>query len=259
MIAAINMQWQNHIHRRRGRHRDHHHHHHRHHHHHLQPTSNNQRRCLGHDLGGQRGSQEPFERKHVVIVMDATKEFSVETLEWVLKNIPLETCCTITLFGVKPWLTFVFSCKTDTDIWTMNIEDLLNMKGTDEWKNDARSQKAQALVDLCLKYGVAPQIESGQGFPKRLLVLERITSAYATWVVFDRHHNKKHIEYVAKKVPCNILVMNNNGEADMIRGRSTTFESNDDSPTTLFTSSTIPTPKLMLSDQYKRILNHTNA
>ncbi|KVH91714.1 hypothetical protein Ccrd_006248 [Cynara cardunculus var. scolymus] len=144
MIAAINMQWQNHIHRRRSRNRCRHGDHH-HHHQHLQPTSNNKRRCLGHDLGGPRGSREPFERKHVVIVMDATKEFSVETLEWVLKNIALETCCTITL---------LVSCKTDTDIWTMNIEDLLSMKDTNEWKNDPRCQKAQGLVDLCLKYGV---------------------------------------------------------------------------------------------------------
>ncbi|KAL7594908.1 uncharacterized protein LOC111918080 [Lactuca sativa] len=128
------------------------------------------------------------------------------------------------------------------------------MKDTEEWKNDVRCQKAQQLVDLCIEYGVAPRIEIRQGFPKRLLVLEEITSAYATWVVFDRHHNKKHIEYIiAKKVPCNILVMNNKGEADMIRGRSTTFESNDEIPT--FTPSTIPTPTLMLSDEYKKILN----
>ncbi|KAJ9536954.1 hypothetical protein OSB04_029687 [Centaurea solstitialis] len=235
MIAAINMQWQNHIHRRR-RHKD------RHCHHHVQPTS--KRRCLGDDLCGPRGSREPFERKHVVIVMDGTKEFSVETLEWVLKNIALEACCTITLLGVKPWLTFVFSCKADTDIWTMNIEDLLNRKDTEEWKNDPRSQKAQALVDLCLKYGVMIQLHN---------------FSYIDFVnLIYRHHNKKHIEYVAKKVPCNILVMNNNGEADMIRGRSTTFESNDDSPS-LFSSSTIPTPKLILSHQYKRMLNHTSA
>lgn len=72
-----------------------------------------------------------------------------------------------------------------------------------------------------------------------------------------RHHNKKHIEYVAKKVPCNILVMNNNRDADMIKVHSTSFESNDES-CTMFTPSTIPTPKLMLSDEYKRKLQITS-
>ncbi|KAL8238898.1 hypothetical protein R6Q59_015465 [Mikania micrantha] len=256
MIATLNMQPQNHIHQLR--HNSHHRNHHRRcqNHHHKQPTLNQHRKCLGYDFGP-RESHEQYKRKHVVIVMDAIKEFSVETLEWVLKNIALDTCCKITLLGVKPWLTFVFSCKTETDIWTMNIKDLLNMRNTDEWKNDIRGQKAQELVNLCLKYGVTPQIESGQGFPKRLLVLERIASAYAKWVVFDKHHNKKHIEYVAKKVPCNILVMNSNGEADMIKGHSTNFESNDESPM-IFSTSTIPTPKLMLSDEFKRKLMITS-
>ncbi|KAI3690025.1 hypothetical protein L2E82_47999 [Cichorium intybus] len=243
-IKYARCQWQNHLHRRRHGRR----------HHHLQPPLNN-RRCLGHDFGP-RESQKPFEKKHVVIVMDATKEFSVETLVWVLKNMGLGTCCKVTLLGVKPWIPFAYSCKTDTDIWTLNTEDLLSMKDTEEWKNDVRYQKAQRLVDICMEYKVAPRIEIGQGPPKRLLVLERITSAYATWVVFDRHHNKKHIEYIAKKVPCNILVMNNKGEADMIRGRSTTFESNEEIPS--FTPSTIPTPTLMLSDNYKKILNITS-
>ncbi|XP_035838432.1 uncharacterized protein LOC118485976 [Helianthus annuus] len=189
--------------------------------------------------------------------MDATKEFSVETLKWVLENIELDSSCTITLLGIKPWLTFVFSCKTETDIWKMSMEDLLNMRDTDEWRNDIRYQKAQELVNLCLKYKVTPHIESGQGFPKHLLVLERIASAYATWVVFDRHHNKKDIECIAKKVPCNVLAMNNNGEAELIDGYST-FESNDESPM-IFTTSTIPTPQLMLSDEYKRKLRVTST
>ncbi|KAK9067907.1 hypothetical protein SSX86_012018 [Deinandra increscens subsp. villosa] len=204
---------------------------------------------------GPRESHESSGRKHVVIVMNAMKEFSVATLEWVLQNIELDASCTITLLGVKPWLTYVFSCKTETDVWTANMKDLLNMKDTDEWKCSLRCQKAQELVNLCLKYGVTPQIKTEQGFPKRLLVLDRVAKAYATWVVFDRHHKKKHIEHVAKKVPCNILVMNNNGEADMIKGRST-FDSTDES-LILFPASTIPTPQLILSDEYKRILNIT--
>lgn len=73
-----------------------------------------------------------------------------------------------------------------------------------------------------------------------------------------RHHSKKHIDYVAKKVPCNILVMNNKGEADMIKGRTTTFDSDDERSET-FTSSTIPTPTVMLSDECKRRLNPASA
>lgn len=71
-------------------------------------TADQPRKCLGDDFGP-RESQEQHKRKHVVIVMDALKDFTVETLEWVLKNIVLDASCSITLLGVKPWLTFV--CK----------------------------------------------------------------------------------------------------------------------------------------------------
>lgn len=91
------MQWKNHKHRHHGRHNNHHH---------PQPPSNHHRRCLGRDLS-RRESDESFEGKHVVIVMDAMKVFTVNTLEWVIKNIVLDSSCTITLLGVKPWLNFV--------------------------------------------------------------------------------------------------------------------------------------------------------
>lgn len=45
--------------------------------------------------------------KHVVVVMDALKEFSMEPLEWVLKNVAVglgAAPCIVTLLGVMPWL-----------------------------------------------------------------------------------------------------------------------------------------------------------
>lgn len=41
--------------------------------------------------------------KHVVIVMDAMREFTTEPLEWALKNV-IEVGCIVTLVGVMPWL-----------------------------------------------------------------------------------------------------------------------------------------------------------
>ncbi|KAI3828707.1 hypothetical protein L1987_02816 [Smallanthus sonchifolius] len=151
----------------------------------------------------------------------------VEPFEWVLKNIALDTGFRFTFFGVNLGPTFVSSCKTETDIW-----------------NDIRCQKDQALVDLVLNYKIG------------LLALGRSPSAYEPWVVFDRHHNNKHNEYVAKQVPCNILVMSSNGDAAGIKGSSTTSESNDESPI-MFSTFTIPAPKFMLSDECKRKLQIT--
>lgn len=42
--------------------------------------------------------------KHVLIVMDALKEFSIEPLEWTLKNVALKSCSSVTIIGTMPWL-----------------------------------------------------------------------------------------------------------------------------------------------------------
>lgn len=46
---------------------------------------------------------------HVVIVMDAMKEFNSESLEWALKNV-IATGSVITLLGVMPWLNIPCEC-----------------------------------------------------------------------------------------------------------------------------------------------------
>ena len=95
----------------------------------------------------------------------------------------------------------------------LEFEDLINSKEKPELKTDAKYLKLQAVVDLCKKYEVpdtspikpfdllmfqnsdstnmhvtqvVPQKEVVMGFPLRLLVLERIISLHATWVIFDR-------------------------------------------------------------------------
>lgn len=74
---------------------------------------------------------------------------------------------------------------------------------------------------------VVPEIVTEMGHPIRLLVVEQISSLHATLVVFDRHHHKKYIEYYAEKIPCNMVVMNDNGDVDLIKKR-TTFQTEVD-------------------------------
>lgn len=59
----------------------------------------NKKRTLAHDP---LSLESPGSTKHVVIVMDALKEFTTEILEWVLENI-FEAGGTVTLLGVTPW------------------------------------------------------------------------------------------------------------------------------------------------------------
>ncbi|KAL7164868.1 hypothetical protein ACSBR2_040707 [Camellia fascicularis] len=189
--------------------------------------------------------------KHVVVVMDALKEFTMEPLEWVLKNIALEASCSVTLLGVTPWLNIPLSSKTWSDVWTMDLEDLLSIPEKTEWKSDSKYQKVQKLIDLCQQYGVKLQMRAEMGYPLQLIVVEQIISLHATLVVFDRHHHR-YSEYYAQRIPCNMVMMNEDGEVDMIKGRSLIDNVDPNTPEESPVSSA-PTPTLIIAEHLKRI------
>jgi hypothetical protein len=153
---------------------------------------------------------------HVVIVMDAMKEFSSESLEWALKNLIAATGSVITLLGVMPWLNIPLSVKTWLDLWSVELEELSFVRERSEWKNDVKYVRLQTVVDLCRNYGVLLEKKVVMGYPSRPLVVEKIASLHATWVVFDRHQ-KKNSEFYAQKIKCNMVVVNEEGEIDFIR------------------------------------------
>ncbi|XP_071918377.1 uncharacterized protein [Coffea arabica] len=189
--------------------------------------------------------------KQVVIVMDGLKEFSMEPLEWVLKNVAdgASPSCTVTLLGVLPWLNIPLSSKIWSDIWSIYLDDLWMIK---EWKNDSKYHKVRVLLDICQHYGVELEIRTEMGHPLHLLVVEQISSLRATLVVFDRHHGSKHIDYYAEKLPFNMVKMKEDGEVDMIRGRSR-IDSEEGTPA--YDPSCIMAPsKVIFSEPIKKLL-----
>ncbi|PON87412.1 hypothetical protein TorRG33x02_167650 [Trema orientale] len=190
---------------------------------------------------------------HVVIVMDGLKEFTTGLVEWVLENIINCSGCVITLIGVMPWLNIPLSTKTWLDVWPVELEQLAKER-SECIKSEFKYLKLKAVIDLCRSYGVVLQKKVVMGYPSRLLVVEQIISLGATLVVFDRHQ-KNDTEFFAKKIPCNIVVMNENGEMDMIKGRSTIESSGEMSSSTPGESpALVPTPKLIISEQLKGLI-----
>ncbi|CAN4128157.1 unnamed protein product [Withania somnifera] len=129
--------------------------------------------------------------KHVLIVMDALKEFSIEPLEWALKRIALKSCCRVTILGMMPWLNIPLSAKTWSDIWSVDFQELSMIREKrDQWRSSeyAKYHKVQYLIDLCEKYGVEPKMRTEMGHPLKLLVADLVTSLQPTLVVFDRYY-----------------------------------------------------------------------
>ncbi|KAK6262719.1 hypothetical protein QUC31_008535 [Theobroma cacao] len=191
--------------------------------------------------------------KHAVIVMDGLKEFTTELLEWVLENI-IASGHIVTLLGFMPWLNIPLFSKTWQDVWMLEFEHLSLIKEKNEWKNDAKYLKLQAVLDLCRKHGVVPQKEIVMGYPLPLLVVERIISLRATWVVFDSNRElRKNREFFAEKIPCNMVMMSEEGDMDMIKGRPM-IDSGEHTPSDQSPGSLAPTPLVIYSEPLKRIL-----
>ncbi|OMO77303.1 hypothetical protein CCACVL1_15101 [Corchorus capsularis] len=187
--------------------------------------------------------------KHVVIVMDGLKEFTTELLEWVLENL-IAAGHKVTLLGYMPWMPIPLSIKTWQHVWMADFEHLSQMKEKNEWKNDPRYLKLQSVLDLCKKHRVVPQKEVVMGYPIPLLLVERIISLRATWVIFDRNLRKNR-EYFAERIPCNMGMMSEEGYMDMIKGRPM-IDCEEHTPSE--SPALVPTPQVIISKPLKRIM-----
>ncbi|PKI57126.1 uncharacterized protein LOC116206646 [Punica granatum] len=198
--------------------------------------------------------------KHVVVVMDGMRGFTTETLKWALENL-IPAGCTVTLLGVMPYLNIPLSTKTWLDVWTVELEDSMVVGGqaiTEEWRNDVKYLKLKAAFDLCKKHGVVPHKEVVMGCPQRLRVVEKITSLHATCVVFDRHL-RKNIEFYMERIPCKMVMMNQNGGGIMIKSRSLASSPVIDSLRSSPTQSPTPTVAFLISELLRRILEQRSS
>ncbi|RVW50003.1 hypothetical protein CK203_082288 [Vitis vinifera] len=192
----------------------------------------NKKRTLAHDP---LSLESPGSTKHVVIVMDALKEFTTEILEWVLENI-FEAGGTVTLLGVTPW--------PNIPSWGLGLEHI--QRSQIFYPKDGL-MATSAIDKKPINDLAVPQIKVAMGYPVRSVVIKQIISLHATWVVFDRNH-QKYREFYASKVPCNMVVMNDEGGFDMIKGRAMINDGDTPGESPL---SLAPTPKVVLSEQLK--------
>lgn len=67
------------------------------------------RKALLDDLMLQESPGSMNRARHVIIVMDAMKEFTTEPLEWALQNV-IKAGSVVILLGVMPWLNIPRTC-----------------------------------------------------------------------------------------------------------------------------------------------------
>ncbi|CAI0397729.1 unnamed protein product [Linum tenue] len=192
---------------------------------------------------GSRGSC-----KHVVIVMDALKEFSMEPLQWALDCV-IEAGCSVTLLGVLPWIPFPFSCKIGLDVWRHVLEDMRGLMGRKSGaRNDPKKhQKIRGIMDLCKQKQVVPLMKVAMGHPFKLVVLEQTTSLHATFVVLDRHL-RRHKAFFEERLPSSAVMMNRHGGVDVIKIKART-DGFDSTVTGESSATIVRTPEVILSEE----------
>ncbi|WCJ27513.1 hypothetical protein M5689_009251 [Euphorbia peplus] len=228
----------------------------------IESTSNDIRLRVSMDMVRHRERER--EIRHVVIVMDALKGFSLEPLQWTLDHLITTTTThahhysTITLLGVMPWIPFALSCKTWLDVWTYDdVGDLSAFKAkptpstSTKTTHTSKHHKIQEVIHLCHQKGVVPCIKVAMGHPLRLVVLEQTTNLHASFVVLDRHLRKNRT-FFQERLPSSVVMMKTDGEVDMLRARPPNDSSCDttpqQSPATL-----ISTPEVILSHAFSQL------
>lgn len=189
--------------------------------------------------------------RHVVIVMDALSEFSMEPLQWALANV-IQSGCTVTLLGVMPYLPLVLALKTWLDVWMFDLGDLSALlKDRSEWRNDVKYQKIRGIIEICEEKGVVPCMRVAMGHPLKLMVLEQTTSLHATLVVLDRRLRKDKAFY-AERIPTSVVMMNSAEEVDILKIQSEIDHS--DTTTEESLSTLPPTPQVVYAEELMELL-----
>ena len=75
--------------------------------------------------------------------------------------------------------------------------------------------------------------------------------------VYGNRHHRKYRDYYVEKIPCNMVMMNDDGEVDMIKSKSGLVDNGENNSTPgASPASMVPSPMLMISDHLKRFLKY---
>ncbi|GLJ08280.1 hypothetical protein SUGI_0085530 [Cryptomeria japonica] len=154
--------------------------------------------------------------KTVVVAMSALNKMDFSTLKWALHHV-VQPGDTIALVGAHPWQSIMDKdISVWADLWAFNEKDLKKIRLDEDWVHGKYPDTIQ-FMNLCREYGAKPQVLLAIGC-KKLTLLDKIINLRAAWVVFDRSL-KKRADYYKKRIPCNIALVMDGNEVNILRTR----------------------------------------
>ncbi|KAL5997450.1 hypothetical protein ACLOJK_008380 [Asimina triloba] len=108
------------------------------------------------------------------------------------------------------------STKTWLDVWTLDLDDLHALRERTEWRVDVKYQKIRAVLELCEKY------------------------------------HRRDRSFYSKRIPCNMVMMNGDGEFEILKMRPMIQSSESITPGA--SPALAPSPQVLISKELMEVL-----
>ncbi|MBA0720956.1 hypothetical protein Golax_008548 [Gossypium laxum] len=160
---------------------------------------------------------------HVVIALDATKDYNERELRIAIQNILvrgdiLRVGDTLLLLGVLHRVTHPmgYQSKACPESFGTSIRA---MKEEISKKVDAYVNMLQQSAEDCEDQGVKIEVKITAGFPIKNVIIQEVQTYNAAWVFLDRYF-RRDLKLYVKQIPCKVALVDDSFNVEVLRNHT---------------------------------------
>ncbi|MBA0787702.1 hypothetical protein Gotri_026140 [Gossypium trilobum] len=165
----------------------------------------------------------PPSPSHVVIALDATKDYNERELRIPIQNILvrgdiLRVGDTLLMLGVLHRVTHPmgYQSKACPESFGTSIRA---MKEEISKKVDAYVNMLQQSAEDCEDQGVNIEVKITAGFPIKNVIIQEVQTYNAAWVFLDRHF-RRDLKLYVKQIPCKVALVDDSLNVEVLRNHT---------------------------------------
>ncbi|MBA0659501.1 hypothetical protein Goklo_011635 [Gossypium klotzschianum] len=165
----------------------------------------------------------PPSPSHVVIALDATKDYNERELRIAIQNILvrgdiLRVGDTLLMLGVLHRFTHPmgYQSKACPESFGTSIRA---MKEEISKKVDAYVNMLQQSAEDCEDQGVNIEVKITAGFPIKNVIIQEVQTYNAAWVFLDRHF-RRDLKLYVKQIPCKVALVDDSLNVEVLRNHT---------------------------------------
>ncbi|TYH18261.1 hypothetical protein ES288_A05G256200v1 [Gossypium darwinii] len=165
----------------------------------------------------------PPSPSHVVIALDATKDYNERELRIAIQNILvrgdiLRVGDTLLMLGVLHRVTHPmgYQSKACPESFGTSIRA---MEEEISKKVDAYVNMLQQSAEDCEDQGVSIEVKITAGFPIKNVIIQEVQTSNAAWVFLDRHF-RRDLKLYVKQIPCKVALVHDCLNVEVLRNHT---------------------------------------